>query len=648
MAVFRKILVANRGEIALRILRTCRAMGRSSVAVYSDTDANSPHVALADEAAHVESYLNAEAILEASRKTGCNAIHPGYGFLSENAEFAEACAKQKITFIGPSPETIALMGDKIAAKKAMTKSDIPIVAGYSGTKQDMATLTEQATEIGFPLLIKASAGGGGRGMRLVHDKKNLKNALEGARREAERAFGNGALLLEKYIEESRHIEVQILGDMHGHLIHLFERECSLQRRYQKILEETPAPSLDEVLRNRILDAAVRAGRAADYYGAGTVEFLVSPQGKFYFLEMNTRLQVEHPVTEMITGIDLVKLQIEIAEGKPLALKQNAIIREGHAIEVRLCAEDPANDFLPCSGKILEWKMPAMEGIRVDSGVTAGSEVQIQYDSLLAKVIAHGSHREEAISKLRLALQHLCALGVPTNSRLLSALLDHPKFLKGTISTQFIESHLKELLSTKPGDKAAVIITALYAQLLDHSKKKILPSIPPCFRNNPYRCPSISLESEGQTLEIAYDASQTPLYQFFSGSQRWTVKLQHWEAGLIRAEVDGIQRTYQLAQEGNTFYIHSIQGTSIIRKVPLFAPREITAEKGSLLAPMTGKIMRVMAKEGQQVSHGDPLVVLEAMKMEHTLHARENGVIKEVHVREGDTVQAGIALVEIAE
>ncbi|MBP6820827.1 MAG: acetyl-CoA carboxylase biotin carboxylase subunit, partial [Acidobacteria bacterium] len=434
MKPFRKILVANRGEIALRVMRTCRAMGIATVAVYSDADANAPHVRFADEAVHIgaapakDSYLNAERILEAAKLTGAEAIHPGYGFLSENADFAEACATAGIVFIGPQAKAIRQMGLKSPARKLAAAAGCPVVPGYDGEDQSDKTLQAEILKIGFPVLIKASAGGGGKGMRVVRSESEIAEAIESARREAEKAFGNGALLLEKFVERARHVEVQILGDQHGNLVHLFERDCSLQRRHQKVIEESPSPAVSPELRQQMGEAAVKVGQAINYSNAGTVEFILTPNNQFYFIEVNTRLQVEHPVTEAVTGVDLVKLQIEIAEGKPLPFTQSELKTSGHAIEARLYAEDPANDFLPATGKLHDWRLPeTVEGLRIDSGVEAGSEVGIYYDPMLAKLIAHADDRATAIRKLSYALRQLSVQGVTTNREFLLRLVEHAGF-----------------------------------------------------------------------------------------------------------------------------------------------------------------------------------------------------------------------------
>ncbi len=413
MTVFRKILIANRGEIALRVMRTCRAMGIATVGVYSDADANAPHVRFADEAVWLgaapvkDSYLNADKILDAAKRAGADAIHPGYGFLSENAEFADACAAAGIVFIGPRPDAIRKMGLKSPARKLAAAAGCPVVPGYDGEAQDDETLRSEILKISFPVLIKASAGGGGKGMRVIRSEHEIGDAIEAARREAEKAFGNGALLLEKFIESARHVEVQILGDTHGNLVHLFERDCSLQRRHQKVIEESPSPAVNDELRQQMGEAAVKVGRAIKYSNAGTVEFILTPENEFYFIEVNTRLQVEHPVTEAITGLDLVKLQIEIAEGQPLPFSQTDLKPRGHAIEARLYAEDPENSFLPATGTLHDWRLPEhVEGVRIDAGVETGDEIGIYYDPMLAKLIAYAPDRPTAIRKLSYALRQL--------------------------------------------------------------------------------------------------------------------------------------------------------------------------------------------------------------------------------------------------
>lgn len=463
MPTSRKILIANRGEIALRVMKTCRQLGIATVAVYSDADVNAPHTRLADEAVYIgaaaakESYLNRERILAAARQTQADAIHPGYGFLSENAEFAEACAQAGLTFIGPSAQAIRQMGLKIAGRKLAAAAGVPTVPGYNGEDQSNAALRDQMLSIGFPVLIKASAGGGGKGMRVVRAENEMEEAIDGARREAEKSFGDGSLLLEKYIELARHVEIQILGDTHGNLVHLFERDCSLQRRHQKIIEESPSPAVNAELRARMGAAAVNIGRALQYTNAGTVEFILAPTDEFYFIEVNTRLQVEHPVTELVTGLDLVKLQFQIAAGERLTFDQEHLTQRGHAIECRVYAEDPRNNFLPAVGTLLRFIPPEGPGIRVDSGVQSGDEIGIHYDPLIAKIIVHDATRADAIRRMQTALAETVILGTTTNLPFLQTLLAHPVFQAGEVDTRFVDANLSALLPDEPTPPDAALI-----------------------------------------------------------------------------------------------------------------------------------------------------------------------------------------------
>jgi acetyl-CoA carboxylase biotin carboxylase subunit len=467
--VFGKVLVANRGEIARRVLRTLRELGISSAAVYSDADADAAHVAEADEAVRIgpapahESYLSIDAVLEAARRSGAEALHPGYGFLSENAELARRCAQAGVVFVGPSAEVIRRMGSKIEAKALMASAGVPVIPGVSCAERSEQEIAGEAEKLGFPVLVKASAGGGGRGMRIVRETSGLSKALAAARREAEGAFGDGALLLEKYFEAPRHIEVQIFGDAEGNVLHLFERECSIQRRYQKVIEEAPSPAVNERLRRRLGEAAVAAGKALGYVGAGTVEFVLDAEGEFHFLEVNTRLQVEHPVTEAVTGLDLVALQLRVAAGEPLSFGQDALAIEGHAIEARLYAEDPQCDFLPATGELVLWEPEDSPGVRVDSGVEQGSLVGVHYDPLLAKMIGHAATREEAARRLARALRGLAVGGVRNNRDFLVAALEHPAFLSGALDTHFIERHLPPERRRPARDEAAERAHALRAR-----------------------------------------------------------------------------------------------------------------------------------------------------------------------------------------
>jgi acetyl-CoA carboxylase biotin carboxylase subunit len=662
-----KILIANRGEIALRVMRTCRAMGISTVAIYSDADARAPHVRFADEAVHIgpapskDSYLSTEKLIEAARRTGAEAIHPGYGFLSENADFADACDAAGLTFIGPTPDAIRKMGLKSTARRLMAEAGVPIVPGYDGDDQSLTVLREKAGAIGLPVMIKASAGGGGKGMRVIRDASELQAAIEAARRQAEKAFGDGTLLLEKYIDRGRHIEVQILGDNYGNLIHLFERECSIQRRHQKIIEESPSPALNVELRKQICEAAVAVGRAIGYTNAGTVEFILAPSAEFYFIEVNTRLQVEHPVTEMITGLDLVKLQIETAEGKPLSLGQENITQTGHAIEARLYAEDPLNSFLPATGTLHEWDVRSTEGLRIDAGVDRGTEVGIHYDPLLAKLIAHGPDRPTVCRKLAYALRDLVALGVQTNREFIIRALEHPAFSGGNYHTGFVDEHLGELLAQDAAeDSIAASVVALYLRKQLHAKAVILPHIPPNYRNNPFRDPLIKLQVGDQTFEISLRAWERgrPGSHLANGTDDdalvvsdndWQAYAQvvSFEPGSIRVTFDGTQRLFRIAEAGDQFFVQFHSSSRVVTRPARYPRSQTASEHESAYAPMPGQVLKVLVSNGQQVSAGDPLVILEAMKMEQTLRASTDGVVETVLVKQGDVVAPGDTLVEIA-
>jgi acetyl-CoA carboxylase biotin carboxylase subunit len=491
--MFNKVLIANRGEIAIRILKACQEIGVRTVAIYSDVDEFSPHVHLADESVCLgdpspsESYLNKSKIIGAAVDTGADAIHPGYGFLAENADFANACKEAGITFIGPQPEVIELMGDKIEAKQKMENAGVPVIPGYHGEKQENDFLIEQAKKIGFPLLVKAAAGGGGKGMRIVNSENKIEEAIEGAKREAKSSFGSDVVFLEKYLDRPRHIEFQILADEHGTTLHLFERECSIQRRHQKIIEESPSPVMNSKLRKKMGEAAVAAARAVDYTNAGTIEFMVDGSLNFYFMEMNTRLQVEHPITEATTGIDIVKWQLRIAAGEKLLLRQQDISQRGHAIECRIYAEDPANGFLPSSGVLTNVEPPMGPNIRNDMGIETGMEVTAYYDPILAKLVVSAENREDAINKMIWALSNYVVLGITTNIPFLKEVLDHEAFRKGDITTHFIDTHFKDLFETRkeiPLD--ALIALSIYDTIHAKPLKKDVSSASPSDPYSPWK------------------------------------------------------------------------------------------------------------------------------------------------------------------
>jgi acetyl-CoA carboxylase biotin carboxylase subunit len=466
--MFKKVLIANRGEIAVRIIKACQEMGIRTVAVYSEVDRHAPHVQIADESVNLgdptpsESYLNIAKIIQSATDVHAEAIHPGYGFLAENPDFAKACADTGIKFIGPTPEVIRLMGDKIEAKKTIAKANVPVIPGYHGVKQDLSTLLKEGEKIGFPLLVKATAGGGGKGMRIVHGESELEQSIESAKREAKSSFGNDSVFLEQYIDKPRHIEFQILADEHGHVIHLFERECSIQRRHQKIIEETPSPMMTPKLRETMGKAAVAAAKAVGYTNAGTIEFMVDGKQNFYFMEMNTRLQVEHPITEVTTGVDLAKWQLRIASGMELTIEQNDLIQRGHALECRIYAEDPSNGFLPSIGTLEKVDIPIGPNIRNDTGVETNLQVSPYYDPMLAKLVVNSENREESINKMIWALSHYVVLGVTTNISFLKKVLEHPEFRKGNITTHFINDNFHDWLITKEGlPLDALIALAVY-------------------------------------------------------------------------------------------------------------------------------------------------------------------------------------------
>lgn len=626
MPAFTKILIANRGEIACRIQRTAQALGYRTVAVYSDADTDALHVQMADEAVHIgpapvhQSYLNTEAILAAAQLTGADAIHPGYGFLSENPDFARACLQATLTFIGPSVEAIELMGSKRLSKLAMLDAGVPCIAGYQGSAQDDAALQQEAERIGFPLMIKASAGGGGRGMRLVHQREQLLEQLRTARSEAMNAFGSDELILEQALIDPRHVEVQLFGDRHGNLIYLGERDCSIQRRHQKVIEEAPCPVMTADLRQAMGEAALKAGRAVNYVGAGTVEFLLDRNGQFYFLEMNTRLQVEHPVTEMITGLDLVDWQLQIAAGQPLPLTQSQVTLTGHAMEVRLYAEDPAQGFLPQTGDVLRWE-PA-PGVRIDHGLLEGQTVSPFYDPMLGKIIAHGASREEARRKLLRAVEDSVLLGVATNQRLLIDLLKHPDFINGDFSTGLIAEHFSVISQQTATAEQLSLAAALFYQ---HSANQH-PQTLARWRNTASVPATYRLEVNGQLHSVSVDDLQL------------TTDSRH--ASLV---INGIRRRIAYHLDGNRLWLPGLTVTDRTQQV---ASRQADASSGTVQAPMDGAIVDIRVCVGEAVSKGQLLLVLEAMKMEHPLKAGIDGTVKEMRVMTGDQVRNRQVLLEI--
>jgi 3-methylcrotonyl-CoA carboxylase alpha subunit len=655
----RKLLVANRGEIARRIFRTCRALGIETVAVFSDADADMPFVREADEAVRLgpapsrESYLVIERILDAAARTGADAIHPGYGFLAENAGFARAVAEAGFVFVGPTPDAIDAMGSKKAAKELVQKHGVPVVPGYDGADQDPKVLSQKARAVGFPVLLKASAGGGGKGMKRVDREEQLAEAIESAKREALSSFGDDVLLVEKYVERPRHVEIQIFGDAHGNVVHLFERECSIQRRHQKILEESPSPALDAALREKMGQAAVAVGKAIGYRNAGTVEFILGQDGSFYFLEVNTRLQVEHPVTEGVTGLDLVAEQIRVAEGHPLSFAQSDLTMRGAALEARVYAEDPAGGFLPQSGRVVDWHLPPQEGLRVDGGVEAGDEVGIHYDPMLAKVITTGRDREEARRRMVHALRALSVHGLTTNRDFLVTVLEHPKYVEGDLHTHFIDEHLMGSLASAPSP-LDVTFGALAATFFAHEARRatepLTPSVPTGFRIHRFVPEVVELAHAAAGIEhvlrVEYaHRTRTPgTFDVKVGHAAHVVRVLATEGATIRLDVDGHRVSARVVCEGTTSYVH-VRGVNLaLVERPRFPERVVEVPRGGCVAPMPGKIVKVFVDEGDAVEEGQTLLVMEAMKMEHAVKAPQAGKVARLHVAEGEQVDADALLV----
>jgi 3-methylcrotonyl-CoA carboxylase alpha subunit len=678
--VFRKILIANRGEIACRIIASARDLGVRAVAVYSDPDRDARHVALADEARRIgpaavrDSYLNAEAILAAARETGAEAIHPGYGFLSENGEFAAACARAGIVFIGPTPEAIAAMGDKSAAKRLMEKAGVPLVPGYHGENQDAGFLQKEAGGIGYPVLIKASAGGGGKGMRIVPDAKGFAAALESAQREAKASFGDDRVLIERYLERPRHIEVQVFGDTHGNVVYLFERDCSVQRRHQKVLEEAPAPGLSAQQRRHIGEAAVTAARSINYTGAGTVEFIAATEtdragalsGAFYFMEMNTRLQVEHPVTEMITGLDLVKWQLRVAAGEPLPLNQKDLVFRGHAIEARIYAENPAKGFLPSTGTLrhlrepeaIEFRVPAAgmgSAVRIDSGVRQGDAITPYYDPMIAKLIVWGEDRAVALGRMRAALAAWEIVGVSSNVEFLARTVAGTAFSSADLDTHLIERCRAELFPADAGagdqELAAAALAELFAEEAQAAVKARASGDPhsPWNRVDGWR---LNLGSHHDLVFAEGERHHCVAVHFNAAGLGFSVGEREYslagavEDGVLRVMLGDASFRVRVVRDGIDWHlfrdgIHHVLTLKSVQTSP--APDAII---GTLAAPMPGKVLQVLVQAGAEVAKGAPLVILEAMKMEHTIAAPYDGRVAAIHYKAGEQVDEGAELLRL--
>jgi len=653
MTSFSTLLIANRGEIACRVIRTARRMGLRTVAVFSDADANALHVALADAAVRIgpaparESYLNIAAILDAARAAGAGAIHPGYGFLSENAEFAEACAAAGIVFVGPPAAAIRAMGSKAAAKALMQQASVPLVPGYHGEDQSDATLRDAAARIGFPVLVKASAGGGGKGMKIAQDAASLEEAIALARGEARAAFSDDRLLLERYLPAPRHIEIQVFADSHGNVLHLFERDCSIQRRHQKVVEEAPAPGMTEALRAAMGRAACEAARAIGYVGAGTVEFICEGDA-FHFMEMNTRLQVEHPVTEAIIGLDLVEWQLRVAAGEPLPLGQEQLRIAGHAIELRLYAEDPARDFVPSVGTLRHLALPAGEGVRVDAGVRAGDAIPVHYDPMIAKIIAHGADRAEALRRLQRALEATEVAGVATNLSLLRAIAAHPAFAAAELDTGFIARHAAALLAPVGEAPRAALAAAVLRLLRD------APVTDPADPHSPW----------GLASAWRLNGAGWQDFHLLEGEARRVIRA-HLGAAMVLDLPGGAARIEAAAWQGDEIIL-SLEGRRIRARVlradaaitvildgvtyelrhddPRAAPVAAEAAGGRVVAPMPGRVLQVLVAPGDRVARGAVLLVLEAMKVQMRITAPAEGSVGALRCAVGDLVEDGAELV----
>ena len=664
--MFKKILIANRGEIACRVIKTAQRLGVKCVAVYSEADADARHVGLADEAycigpaAAADSYLRGDKILEAAKQSGAEAVHPGYGFLSENADFAEACRKSGLVFIGPPPAAIRAMGSKSAAKDIMGRAGVPLVPGYHGEAQDAALLQKEADKIGYPVLIKASAGGGGKGMRIVGKAADFAAALASCQRESKSSFGDERVLLEKYLTRPRHIEIQVFADAKGDALYLFERDCSVQRRHQKVLEEAPAPGMSQARRNSMGEAAVAAAKAIGYVGAGTVEFIAEPgagknAGKFYFMEMNTRLQVEHPVTEMITGLDLVEWQLRVAAGEPLPRTQDELAINGHALEARIYAEDPAKDFLPSTGRIAHLATPVeSRHVRIDSGVRAGDAITPFYDPMIAKLIVWDTDRPAALARMRSALEQFQVVGVSTNSEFLARLVACAAFAGADLDTGLIERNRAELFAAQALAGDEVLALAALAELLAIERRAAERA---AASGDPYSpwgtCDGWRLNQDNHHILVFRQGEREQAVSAHYRPGRFELELpggRHtltgaWQPdGSLTAWLEGVVLHANVVQSGRTVDIF-FRGSRYRLELHDPALHEIESEAhgGNLRAPMPGKIIAVLIKSGAKVEKGTPLVILEAMKMEHTIIAPGGGTVKEIHFKVGEQVDEGAEL-----
>ncbi len=665
--MFDKILIANRGEIACRVMRTARRMGIATVAVYSQADTDALHVRMADEALCIgpapaaQSYLLCERILQAARSTGAQAVHPGYGFLSENADFAMECERQGLVFIGPPPSAIRAMGSKSAAKALMQQAGVPLTPGYHGAEQDADFLAAQARSIGYPVLIKASAGGGGKGMRRVDAEEDFAASLASCRREALAAFGDDQVLIEKYILEPRHIEIQVFGDTHGNQVYLFERDCSVQRRHQKVLEEAPAPGMDAGRRAAMGRAALEAARAVGYVGAGTVEFIVTQDGSFYFMEMNTRLQVEHPVTEMITGLDLVEWQLRVAAGEPLALRQEQLSLRGHAIEARIYAEDPQRGFLPSTGRLLYLAPPSGDGVRVDTGVEQGDRISPHYDPMIAKLIVHGEDRRQALARMRQALARYRIAGVASNVEFLSRLVASPSFAQARLDTGLIEREHDYLFAAPQPPQQDIWLLVALAELLREQRlrreaaaRSSHPASPWAlgdgWRLNGQARRSLELRWADETQQVQVEVQVQGLadgYQLCLGDACVHAAGALAADGMLQARLgERSVHAVVLADAAERLLYFGGRSWRLALVDSLHAADAAEENAAGLRAPMPGRVVALLVEPGAEVAKGTPLLLLEAMKMEHTISAPRDGVVEAFHCSVGEQVPEGAELLAL--
>ena len=657
MKIFNKILIANRGEIAVRIMRTVKEMGIKTVAIYSAVDKDSLHVQKADEAWCIgqqelsETYLNIDKIIEVASHAGCDAIHPGYGFLAENPKFVEACEKAGITFIGPGTQPIQLMGNKIQARKFAKELGVPITDGITGSPKQ---LLKNAHTIPLPILVKAAAGGGGKGMRIVHHLDDLEQVLEATSREAKNYFGDGSIYIEQYIEEPRHIEFQVIGDNFGNVVHLFERECTIQRRYQKIIEESPSPTLTPEIRKEMGEAAVAIAKKTGYNSAGTVEFLVDKNLRFYFLEMNTRIQVEHPVTEMVTGVDLIAEQISVAAGNKLSLKQKDLFQRGHAIECRIYAEDPENDFMPSPGTMTYYRQPKGENIRVDSGIEKAVTIHSFFDPMISKMVVWGATRKEAIENSIGALEDYVIHGIRTNISYLSEVLQHKAFIKNQISTKFCDEHSNELLKAikeahkqVPGELPVLVMTLHALNLSQFSKAGNIWEQIGYWRHQIVL--SFSDNEETTSVRLVYRNGKE--YTFTMGKEEYQIILMDADKNSIQVSFNGKSYTAYLSADSKGIHYITVDGATFkYKRNDILDSSEVAASAGSsdngnnLFAPMPGKVIKINVKEGEEVKRGAILLVVEAMKMENNIVAASNSIVEKINVAEGEMVDTDKQLV----